>query len=194
MTRAALGWWLASRASGIVALLLLTLSTAVGLTLAARVVRRPRLKPALMRLHEHVALSALVAIAVHGVTLLGDGWLHPGLEGVAVPFALAYRPAFTGAGVVGGYLAFVLALSFYARRRIGARRWRSLHRLTIVAYALAVVHTLGSGSDAATTWMLAPLLAACTLIAALLALRLRPRRTAPRPKAAAVHALAEEPA
>jgi hypothetical protein len=47
----------------------------------------------------------------------------------------------------------LLGPSFYMRRRIGARRWRSLHRLTIVAWLLSVGHTLGAGTDAAQLWL-----------------------------------------
>ena len=55
--------------------------------------RRPGLSRKLMAIHEHTALAGLVAIAVHGITLLGDPWLHPGVGGVAVPFAMGFRPA-----------------------------------------------------------------------------------------------------
>jgi methionine sulfoxide reductase heme-binding subunit len=147
------GWWLAARASGIVALALVTLSVGVGLAMAGRVARRPGLSRTLMALHEHAALAGLVAIAVHALTLLADPWLHPGIAGVTVPFAMGYRPAFTGLGILAGDLGAVLGLSFYARRRIGARLWRRAHRATVVVYALGVVHALGAGSDAATPWL-----------------------------------------
>jgi sulfoxide reductase heme-binding subunit YedZ len=147
------GWWLAARASGIVALALVTLSVAVGLAMAGRVARRPGLSRTLMALHQHAALAGLVAIAVHGLTLLADPWLRPGVTGVTVPFSMSYRPAFTGLGIVAAYLAALLGLSFYARRRIGPRLWRRAHRATVLVYALGVVHALGAGSDASTPWL-----------------------------------------
>jgi sulfoxide reductase heme-binding subunit YedZ len=60
---------------------------------------------------------------------------------------------YTGLGILGFYLAALLGLSFYARRRIGPRVWRRLHKLTIAVYVMALVHTLGAGSDAATPWL-----------------------------------------
>ncbi len=87
-------------------------------------------------LHEHLSLAGLVAICVHGVTLLGDPWLHPGVSGIAVPFTMGYRTVFTGLGILGGYLAAALGLSFYIRRKIGPKLWRKLHRFTVVAYVL----------------------------------------------------------
>src|SRR5215210_2646660 len=147
------GWWLASRASGVVALAVITLSVRLGLAMAGRAFQRPGLARRLMALHEHAALGGLIAIAVHGITLLGDTWLDPGPVGIAVPFVMDHEPPWTGLGILGGYLAAALGLSFYARRRIGARRWRSLHKATVVVYVLSVLHTLGAGSDAGTPWL-----------------------------------------
>ena len=148
-------WWLASRASGIVALVLIALSVAIGLAMAAKAFRKPGLPKILIAIHEHAALAALVAIAVHGITLLGDHWLDPGILGITVPFVIDHEPVFTGLGIIGGYMAAILGLTFYIRRRVGTRRWRNLHRLTPVVYVLGVIHTLGSGSDAGTAWMTA---------------------------------------
>lgn len=146
-------WWLASRASGLVALALTTASVILGLTQAGRVTRRPGVRRRLAALHEQLAVTGIVAIAVHGITLLGDPWLSPGISGISVPFTMAYKPLFTGFGILAGYLAAILGLSFYVRRRIGPRLWRRAHQLTIVVYALAVVHTLGAGTDATTPWL-----------------------------------------
>ena len=102
-------WWLVSDASGIVALV-----ARVGLRAAGTGDGRqgdlaaPGAGAPAARLHEHVALAALAAIAVHGLALLGDQWLKPGWRGIVVPFALSYRPGFTGIGIVAGYLAVLV--------------------------------------------------------------------------------------
>ncbi len=174
------GWWLASRASGLVALALITLSVGVGLAMAGRAFQKPGLAKTLMALHEHAALAGLIAIAVHGLTLLGDRWLHPGPAGIAVPFVMDYRPLFTGLGIVAGYLATALGLSFYARRRIGAKLWRKLHKATIAVYALAVIHTLGAGSDAGEPWLRVAMVVTGAPILYLLVVRMLPAPQRPR--------------
>ncbi len=179
-TLATHGWWLAARASGLVALALVTVSVGLGLTMAGKVMRRPGLNRKLMAAHEHTALAGLIAIAVHGITLLGDPWLKPGISGITVPFSIAYQPLFTGLGIIAGYLAAMLGLSFYARRRIGARLWRKAHRLTIAVYALAVAHTIGAGTDASTPWMRWWLLATASPIAVLFLIRLAGARRGSR--------------
>ena len=171
-------WWLASRSAGIVAFILITTAVLLGLFMASNVSRRPGLKRNLLKIHEQVALAALAAIGAHGVLLLGDTWLRPGVTGIALPFTMAYRPLWTGLGILAGYLALVLGPTFYLRRRIGARRWRQIHRATVVVFALAVAHSLGSGTDGASLWFRAMAIASVAAVAVLLAIRYR--RRAPR--------------
>jgi methionine sulfoxide reductase heme-binding subunit len=142
-----MSWWLASRASGLVALALIGLSVVIGLAMASKAFRRPGLPRVLIAIHEHAALATLVAIAVHGITLLGDRWLDPGPVGIAVPFVMDHEPVWTGIGIVAGYLAAIAGLTFFVRRRIGTKRWRNLHRLTPLVYAMGVAHALGAGTD-----------------------------------------------
>ena len=87
--------------------------------------------------------------------LLLDGYLRPSLAGVTLPFALGYRPFWTGLGVIGGWLALILAGSFYVRRWIGVKTWRWLHRWTLAVYILALAHVIGAGTDGRSPWMLA---------------------------------------
>lgn len=164
-------WWLISRASGVVSLVLVTLSVLMGLSMAARTLRRPGLKRTVVRLHEQVAITALCAIAVHGFSLLGDRWLRPGLRGITIPFAMSYRPMFTGIGIVAGYLVVLVGPSFYLRRRIGAARWRKVHRVSLAIWVLSVVHTLGAGSDSPKLWLRCVVLTPTAPIVYLLVLR-----------------------
>lgn len=175
------GWWLASRAAGITALLLVSLSVLLGLAMATKLLRGTVRPQTLVKLHEHLALSGLVAIAVHAITLLGDRWLRAAPTDLLIPFALDTEPLFTGLGVIAAYLAALLGLSFYVRRRIGTRRWRSLHRLTLLVYVLGVAHALGAGTDAATPWLRSILLVTGAPILFLALLRLLPGGAQPPP-------------
>jgi predicted ferric reductase len=177
-------FWLASRALGIVAIVLLSLTVSLGLAMSGRFLRRPGLPATLKRHHEAMTLVALGLIGAHGGVLLLDGYLRPSLAGVTLPFALGYRPFWTGLGVIGGWLALILAGSFYVRRWIGVRTWRRLHRWTVAVYVLACVHALGAGTDGRSTWMLALLAILVTPNVLALAYRLLPAapRTPQRPR------------
>jgi methionine sulfoxide reductase heme-binding subunit len=150
-------FWFASRAFGIVAMILLGISVAVGLAMSGRLVRRPGLPAKLRHSHESATLVTMGLIVAHAGLLLFDSYLRPGLAGITVPFMLGYRPVFTGIGVIAGWLAAILGLSFYARKRIGVRTWRFMHRFTIVVYLLALVHVVGAGTDVRSPWMVAML-------------------------------------
>jgi Predicted ferric reductase len=164
-------WWLASRASGVVALGLVTISVVLGLTMAGKLSRRPGAGRVLSAIHEQTAMTGLVAIAIHGLTLLGDPWLNPGPAGIAIPFTMAYKTFWVGLGITGGWLAALLGLSFYVRRRIGPRLWRRAHKATILVYALGVAHTLGAGTDASSPWLFWPVVASIPVVAGLFVAR-----------------------
>jgi sulfoxide reductase heme-binding subunit YedZ len=162
-------FWITSRAAGGAALLLASASVAVGLMMSSR---RPNAnKRDLRAIHEAMSLSTLAMVALHGLSLLGDSYLNPGPAGIAIPFAGSYRPLWTGLGIVAGYGLVALGLTYYLRDRIGAARWRRLHRLTAVFWLAAIAHTIGAGSDAAEWWFLGASAALVLPAGALLILR-----------------------
>ena len=116
---------------------------------------RKRLGPDLRVAHEALSLATLAALAVHGLTLLGDGYLKPSLADVALPFVGSYKTFWTSTGIVAFWALALLGLSYYARTRIGVQRWRRLHRFAALAWVLGIVHRLGEGTDAGQAWFLA---------------------------------------
>lgn len=182
-------FWIASRSLGVVAVVLLAASVSLGLFLSGRISRRPGMSARLRHWHEAIALTAMGAIAGHGLFLMGDGYLHASLRDIAVPFAMTHQPVWTGIGIIGGWLTAIFTFSFYVRRWIGNRAWRWLHRWTLGAYLLAVVHTIGSGTDARSPWLVVTMIAITTPIVFGATFRFLPasrearpvRRAAPEP-------------
>jgi methionine sulfoxide reductase heme-binding subunit len=160
--------WFTARAAGVAALLLATGSVTLGLLHAGRVLPK-RIGPAESRaLHEALALATLAAIALHGVALLLDPVLKAGVAQIVVPLASPYKPVGTALGQLAGYGMAVLGLGYYARRRIGPARWRSMHRFVPAFWLLALLHGLTVGTDRGRPWLLLavalPALAAGTLL------------------------------
>jgi sulfoxide reductase heme-binding subunit YedZ len=166
-------FWITSRAAGIVALVLASLAVSLGLLMSTKLLRKRG--PDLLAIHEILSLSTIVAVAIHGLALFGDQFLHPSLADLTVPFASGYRTAWTTLGILAGWSLALLGLSYYARRRIGSARWRALHRFTALAWIAGLAHSLGEGTDAGQLWFeaMAAIVAAPALT--LLALRLAPR-------------------
>jgi sulfoxide reductase heme-binding subunit YedZ len=134
--------------------------------------------------HEAISLATLVAIVVHALALLGDSFVHPSVADLAVPFASAYKTVWTTIGIFAGWGMILLGLSFYARRWIGQRRWRSLHRFTVLAWGLGLIHSLGEGTDAGQTWFLA--MTAIAVVPAVVLLVARVIRLGPAPRQSSV--------
>jgi methionine sulfoxide reductase heme-binding subunit len=146
-------FWITSRAAGSVALVLASLSVCLGLLMATRLVkdRGPDLRVG----HEILSLATLAAIAVHGLALLGDGFIKDSLLDIAVPFVGHYKNFWTSLGIIAGWGLAVLGLAYYVRARIGVARWRVLHRFTAAAWILGLVHAIATGTDAGEAWFLA---------------------------------------
>jgi methionine sulfoxide reductase heme-binding subunit len=163
-------FWITSRAAGFAALVLASLAVSLGLLMSTKLLkgRTTDLRVA----HDTLALATIVAIVVHGVSLLGDSFLHPSVLDIAVPFASSYKTFWTSLGIVGGWGLILLGLSYYARRYVGAVRWRKLHRFTALAWLLGLVHALGEGTDAGQLWFLAMVALVAIPALALLATRL----------------------
>src|SRR3954452_3675739 len=149
-------FWITSRAAGTTALVLASVAVAAGLLMGTRMVRGTRAGD-LRALHEMLSLPTLVSVAVHALSLVGDAYLRPSVLDVLVPFAGEHHRVWTSLGIIAGWSLAALGLSYYARRRIGATRWRAAHRFTALAWIGGIAHSIGEGTDAGQTWFLAML-------------------------------------
>jgi methionine sulfoxide reductase heme-binding subunit len=162
-------FWITSRAAGTVALLASSAAVCAGLLMSGRL-GRIRI-PDLRVVHEMLSLTTIVAIVLHGVTLLGDSYLRPSVADISIPFVSSYKTFWTSTGIIAGWGLVLLGLSFYARARIGIERWRVMHRFTALAWALGILHSLGEGTDAGRAWFVVMTLIAVAPALAMLALR-----------------------
>ncbi|MBS1893160.1 MAG: hypothetical protein JST59_17825, partial [Actinobacteria bacterium] len=79
-------FWITSRAAGGAALILASVAVAVGLMVSAKRQSANANKRDLRAIHEALSLTTLAMVALHGLSLLGDAYLNPGIAGIAVPF------------------------------------------------------------------------------------------------------------
>lgn len=146
--------WYATRGAGIVSLLLLTAVVCLGIVTALRwqTAGWPRFLTA--ELHRAVALLAVAFLALHIVTAVVDPFTSLGWLTVAVPFSSPYRRLWLGLGVVGFDLLLAIVATSLLRARLGRTVWRGIHWLAYASWPLALLHGLGTGSDATATWMI----------------------------------------
>jgi len=164
--------WYLTRATGAVSLLLLTGALVLGVVDVRRLnsSRWPRF--VLDSLHRNIALLAVSFLMVHVLMAVLDSFTSISLVDVVVPFAGSYRPFWLGLGALAFDLMLAVTLTSIARRRLGHSTWRYVHWLSYASWPVALLHGLGTGSDAKTGWMLV-LVAACFVsVLGALALRL----------------------
>jgi len=127
----------------------------------------------LVPLRRTLGLASFAYACAHLAVYL---WLDMGFDARELVLDLAERPFIVvGALVLLCLLPLAATSTAAAQRALGARRWKRLHRLVYVAVLLAALHYLLATKVALTT----PLLHGAVALT-LLALRLKPRRVAPR--------------
>ena len=146
--------WYATRGTGAITLVLLTLSVVLGIgeLRAWRPAGAPRF--AIAAMHRTVSLLAVALLAVHIVTTVLDPFPHIGALNAVVPFQTTYRPLWLGLGTIASDLLLALVVTSLVRRRLGFRVWRGVHWLAYACWPVALVHGIGAGSDTKATWML----------------------------------------
>ncbi|HLZ70323.1 MAG TPA: ferric reductase-like transmembrane domain-containing protein [Dehalococcoidia bacterium] len=160
--------WYLSRATGLVAYLLLFVTVALGLAIRTKAFDRLVARWRVTDLHGFLSLLAMLFVVVHVAALLGDTFIGFSAVQLLVPFASPYAAAWTAAGQIAAYLLLLLLLSFPARRLIGYRAWRALHYLTFLTYLGALAHGVFTGTDSRQLWTQALYLATAAVVALLL--------------------------
>jgi sulfoxide reductase heme-binding subunit YedZ len=165
--------WYASRATGVIALVLLTAVLVLGM-LISRQGRLPGLpRFAATSLHRSVSLLSVAFVAVHVITAIADPFVTIGILASVVPFTSPYEPFWLGLGAVSVDLMIALIVTSLLRARMGRRTWRAVHWLAYLSWPVAFAHSIGTGPDMRHGWMLDLGLACAAAVAAALAWRLR---------------------
>ena len=140
-------FWYASRATGVVAIVLLTavVVLGVGVSRQQRLPGLPRF--AGLHLHRYLSLLAVGFVAVHVLTAVADSYVSIRLAAVIIPFTSAYKPIWLGLGAVALDLIAALIVTSLLRHRIGRRAWRSVHWLAYLTWPVALAHSIGASRD-----------------------------------------------
>jgi predicted ferric reductase len=165
--------WYATRATGLVAMVLLTISMALGL-LSSVGYQRPELpRFVTVGLHRNASLLALAFTAAHVVTTVVDSYVHIPVQDAFIPFISSYRPLWLGLGAIASDLLLALTITSLLRSRMGYRTWRAVHWTSYACWPVALLHGLGTGSDTPVRWVLLLTLVCVAVVVVLVAWRLR---------------------
>jgi len=180
-------YWSLSRSSAIVGYFMLWGSMVLGLAITNKMARAWPGGPTYAALHEHTGWLGLVLSAFHGLILLGDGYIGYNLTQILVPFASTnYLPFWVWLGQIAMYLMAFVVVSFYLKRWISYKLWRTLHYLSFLVFALGLAHGLMSGTDSAGLPMLMVYWVSAVSVVGLIVYRIQRARAKARPQRRAV--------
>ncbi|MGH3274510.1 MAG: ferric reductase-like transmembrane domain-containing protein [Streptosporangiaceae bacterium] len=147
--------WYATRATGVVALVLLTATVILGVAGSTRLTVPGLPRVIVAGLHRNVSLLVLALVGAHVLTTVLDSYTRIGLSAVVVPFSSDYRGFWLGLGAVAFDLLLAVALTSMLRDRLPYQAWRAVHWLAYACWPIALWHGLGTGTDTRLPWMLA---------------------------------------
>jgi hypothetical protein len=145
--------WYLARGAGSVTLVLLSVTLALGISGALRWQPGRRIPRFIVDgLHRNLSLLAVVFLVLHILTSVLDPFAHMKLLDAVVPLTSSYRPLWVGLGALALDLLLALVLTSLVRRRLGLRAWRLVHWTAYACWPVAVLHGLGTGTDARSGW------------------------------------------
>jgi predicted ferric reductase len=139
--------WYITRAAGWVAYFLLWFSMVWGLSIPTKFFERFISPTFTVDFHEYISLLSIGFVILHVSVLLIDQYLPFTLTQILVPFISPFRPMWVGLGVLGFYLSLLVTITFYLRNKIGQKKFKTIHTLSLVAYLGVVLHSFFTGSD-----------------------------------------------
>jgi methionine sulfoxide reductase heme-binding subunit len=148
-------FWYASRATGVISLILFSLVAILGI-LVNRQGRLPGLpRFAVTGLHRNLSLLSVAFLGTHIVTAIVDGYARIPWLSAVVPFSSGYERFWIGLGTVAIDLFAALIVTSLLRDRLRPSIWRAVHWLAYVSYPVVVIHALGASKDLRSGWLLA---------------------------------------
>jgi len=164
--------WLFERLFAFLAYLAMTGSVVYGLLLSTKLLDAIAHRPISFTLHQDLAAIGLGLAGIHGMLLGLDHTMPFSLAQILVPGLAPHAPLAVAAGQVALYLMAIVIASFYVRRFIGQRAWRTLHYVTFLAFVGATAHGLASGTDSGAAWAQGLYLGSAVVVTFLLTYRI----------------------
>ena len=146
--------WYATRATGVMALVLLTVTMVLGITTTTRARARNWPGFAQQEMHRRISILSVVFLGLHVLTSVMDTFVNISLVATVVPFTSRYQGFWVGVGAVALDLMIAVFVTSLLRTRLRPATWRAVHWLAYLSWPVAMAHTFGMGTDAGEGWMI----------------------------------------
>jgi sulfoxide reductase heme-binding subunit YedZ len=142
--------WLAGRATGITAYLLLTGLVSLGLILSHPTNQSTwKLSKRIFPWHENLFVFVMAFLVAHVVSIILDPYAGVGIAGSFIPGLSAYRSAPVALGTLGLYAALVSGITGRWTKLLPQGLWLRIHRFSLVAWIMSWMHGILAGTDSA---------------------------------------------
>ncbi len=165
-------WWYITRASALIAWVLMTFAVVWGILLSTRLMRRVDNVAWLQDLHRYLGGMSVIMVLLHMVSLMLDGWLHFSLPNLLVPFSTGYRALPVALGIVAFYLLIAVQGSSLMMKRLPRKFWKGLHYASYVTVLLVSFHAGLTGTDVTAWWYRSVAIALIALTALAIVVRI----------------------
>ena len=146
--QAELRFWLAARASGVLALVFLTIQVVAGLVLSHPHNKTTwKLSKRIFPWHDHLWVFVMAFLVAHVVSLLADPKSGVDVLGAVVPGLSQYRSAPVALGTLALYAFLVTALTARWTKLLPSGVWLKLHRFSLLVLVLGWMHGILAGTD-----------------------------------------------
>lgn len=140
-------WWYATRASGIVAWLLLTASVLWGVVLSTKAFPEHRRPAWLLDFHRWLGALTVAFVVLHVASLIADSYVTFDIADVSIPFVSDWKPLPVALGIVAAWGLLAVEVTSLAMRRIPKKVWRAVHLVSYLIFWLTTLHAAFAGSD-----------------------------------------------
>ena len=165
--------WYATRASGIMALILLSMTMVLGMTTTTRARARNWPGFAQQEMHRRISMIAVVFLGIHVLTSVLDTFVSISWAAVVIPFTSSYGRFWVGVGAISLDLMIAVFVTSLLRTRIRPGTWRAVHWLAYLSWPVALAHTFGMGTDSREGWVIVLGVVCVAAVGAALVWRLR---------------------
>jgi methionine sulfoxide reductase heme-binding subunit len=176
--------WLVIRGSGVVAFALLSAATIWGMLVSSKLLGRLVKAKPLTWFHESLGIGALLAALVHIGVLSVHDFLDFSWMEILVPGVSEWRPLAVTVGIGAFYGLVLVSTSFYVKRWIGQKAWRTIHYASFGVFVSSLLHGIWAGTDTSSPLMIGLYLGSAIVVFALVGLRIVDETSSTKPTAA----------
>jgi len=138
--------WYTSRATGVVAVVLMTAILVLGMMVKAGAGTSEQ-STVMMGIHRNLSMGMSAFIGLHVVTAIMETYVDIGWMSLLVPFTSGYSTLWIGLGTLAFDAFAAVLVTSLLRERIADHQWRLIHWFSYGLWGFALIHGFALGTS-----------------------------------------------